>query len=61
MERLKEKRDDRDWNQWHVMQEALNQAYREEELFWSKKKNQCLQEGDKNTNFFMQVPYNGGK
>lgn len=53
MERLTELGGNRDWNRCHAMKEALDQAYKDEEIFWSQKsRNQWLQEGDKNTKFF---------
>lgn len=54
MERRMKLRGNRDWNRWHAMKKALDQAYKDEKIFWSQKsQHQWLQEGDKNTKFFL--------
>lgn len=53
MDRLKEEGGQRDWKFWNKLKTLLNEAYKEEEMFWSKKaREQWLLEGDKNTKYF---------
>ncbi|CAA0813980.1 Unknown protein, partial [Striga hermonthica] len=44
---------DRDWAAWHKLTSELNQAYKNEELYWSQKARiSWLKEGDMNSAFF---------
>lgn len=53
MDRMKKKRGSRDWNRWYELRQQLDDAYTDEEAYWSQKaRKQWLQEGDKNTQFF---------
>lgn len=50
MEELRGQEGQRDWDRWYRIKEQLDNAYIDEELFWSQKARvQWLQEGDKNT------------
>lgn len=60
MDRLKEEGDQRDWSFWNSLKIQLNEAYEEEEMFWSQKaRKQWLLEGDKKPSTFMYVQSRG--
>lgn len=53
METMKELGGNRDWEKLAELKLNLEQAYKEEEVFWSQKARvHWLQEGDKNTQIF---------
>lgn len=53
LDALRDKKGQRDWEQWHVLKSQLDSVYTGEEMYWSQKaSNQLLKKGDKNTKFF---------
>lgn len=53
MEVLQQQGGQRDWNQWHCLNDQMDEAYKAEEEYWSQKARvQWLQEREKNTQFF---------
>lgn len=56
MEAMQVQGGSRDWQKWNQLKCLLNEAYKEEEEFWSRKATVTwLKEGEKNTKFFHAV------
>lgn len=53
MEKLRTKGGGRDWGRWQGLKYELDEAYKEEKMYWSQKARfQWLEDGDINTQFF---------
>lgn len=56
MEGWKKMGEDRNWKRWNEAQGELDEVYKVEEEYWSKRsKVRWLKEGDKNTRYFHAV------